>query len=113
MQVTRLNAVTLPSLSFKGITRLYLRFNTLLHQSETVSEADDGREPAFTARVINLEDKKEYEFICPALLISALARYGDYTGKCFEIECSKEPLPGKRYRGVECYEIADPEAEAE
>ena len=109
MKVTRKALVNLPALSFKNKELLYLKFLTMLATSQHVGEEDDGREPATTARVINIETGEVCEFIAPTLLVSALSRYGAYVGKCFEIHCTKDKMPGKNYRGVTCYEIEEPE----
>lgn len=107
--VKRINQVTLPPISRKGHDVLYIKVLTDLRMSEIVDEADDGRKPATTCRVINLEDGKTYEYIASALAVTALRRYAEsVVGKCFEIVHSKEKVPGKDYYGVDVYEIECP-----
>lgn len=105
----RLGQVTIPSLSHKGIEDRYVRFLTELKISVQVEEEDDGRQAATTARVVSLEDGKEYDYIAPSLAVSALSKYpGGYVGKCFHIHVGRDVVPGKRYRPVECWEIECP-----
>lgn len=112
LEVKRVGQVVIPSLSHKKTVDRYVRFLTELKLSEAVGEEDDGREPATTARVINLEDGQLYEYIAPALATSALNKYpGGHVGKCFHISVGLEVVPGKRYRPVEAWEIECPKAE--
>lgn len=107
----RTKQVTIDALSFKTRERAYVRFLGEMHKSEKADEADDKREPATVARVLNLEDGHEYRLICPALLVSAILEEGvEYVGHCFEINVSRDPKPGKRYKEVEVYEIECPAA---
>lgn len=105
----RVAAVTVPALSFKNRTVAYVRFEGELKLSDKVERVDDKRQPATVARVVNLEDGKPYDLIAPTLLVSALLKYPvGYVGKCFEIEVSKEKVPGKQYKEVACHEIKCP-----
>ena len=109
MSLKRKQQVTLPALSFKDNTQLFVYITTEIHQSERVEKKDDGRKPANTCRCINLADNKEYILICPTLMVSALQDGGiEYVGKYFEVNVTADKLPGKDYKGVEVYEIDKP-----
>lgn len=111
MKTKRKQQITLPSLSFKGVEARYVKFLGKLHKSDKLDEGEDNRQAATTARVLNLEDWREYTLICPTLLVSALDEGSvEYVGKCFEVICPLDPRPGKRYREIECYEIEQPSA---
>lgn len=111
MQPKRLNAVTLPPLSFKTRERVYVRFVSELGCADNIRVDEKSGKPATTATVDNLEDGKRYTLIAPALAVSALRRYpGGYEGRCFEIAASKDKVSGKNYKAVDVYEIEDPGA---
>lgn len=109
MEVKRKNQITLEVFSFKTREVAYVKFLTKITRSERVDESDDGKQVAWTARIINLEDGLQYRMVCPTLLVSALVEEDiDYVFKCFEVTVSKDPKPGKRYKEVECWEIDEP-----
>lgn len=109
MKPQRLQQITLDALSFKERDVVYIRCLGEMHRSERVDKKDDGREPATVMRVTNLEDGQQYRLVCPSLMVSAFEDEAfEYKGKCFEITCSARPLPGKRYKACEIYEIVDP-----
>lgn len=109
MKVKRNRQITLPPLSFKDRECAYVLFLSKMQRSDRVDEEDDGKEAATTARVLNLEDGKEYHLICPTVLVSSLCRDSNqYVGMCYEIIVSKDPKPGKRYKEVEVYAIDSP-----
>ncbi len=111
MAILRKQQITLPPLSFKKRTRALIRIESPMRKSERVDEADDKRRPATTCRVTDLEDGRLYIMVCPALMVSAICEGMDeYVGKFFEVVVSAEPMPGKRYKGVEVYEIEAPDA---
>lgn len=107
--VKRIAQVTLPAISRKGHPKLYVYFLSELKRSEVSEGEDIDRKPATVARVINLEDGGEYNYVASALAVSALQQYpGGYVGKCFEINHSADKIPGKDYYGVDIYEIERP-----
>jgi len=108
----RLEQLTLPALSFKECTQLFVRSVGTMHTSKIDAESDGGRKPATTMRVINLETGELARLICPALLVTALeADATHYVNKCYEINVSKDKLPGKNYKDVTVYRIECPKDE--
>lgn len=109
MKPERIKQITIDVLSFKERDVAYVRCLSEMHRSERVDKKDDGREAATVMRVINLVDGLEYRLVCPSLMVSAFEDESiPYVGKCFEVTCSSRPLPGKRYKSCEVYEIGDP-----
>jgi len=109
MKPERIKQITIDVLSFKERDVVYIRCLGEMHRSDRVDKKDDGRESATVMRVVNLEDGLEYRLVCPSLMVSAFEDESiNYVGKCFEVTVSSRPVPGKRYKSVEVYEIADP-----
>lgn len=109
MQPVRTKQITLDVLSFKEREVAFIKCIGRMTTSDRVDKKDDGREPATVMRVINLEDGAEYRLVCPSLMVSAFEDEGfDYQGKCYEVRVSARPVPGKRYKHVEVFEIQDP-----
>lgn len=109
MKPIRQKQITLDVLSFKDREVAYIKCVGHMVRSDRVDQKDDGREPATVMRIVNLEDGLEYRMVCPALMVSAFEDEGfEYQGKCYEVRVSSRPVPGKRYKHVEVFEIADP-----
>lgn len=113
LRFTRKKAVTLPSISFKGIETLFVKFLKPMVELEALpikGESDsDGNQKfekaAHGVHVVNLETGEERILLCNALLIGELEKMkaDDYVGKTFEI--TQKPVENKKYKSVSIYEI--------
>lgn len=105
----RIQALTVPVLSFK--TRLVAYVKILNEMQESSYKSEEGaraRGPATVCRVLNLETGEIMDMIVPALVQTTLKdKARDYVGKCYEIHVSAEKKEGKNYKDAEVYEIED------
>lgn len=104
VKFTRKKAVTLPTMSFKGVDTRLVKFLGKIYKGEPI-QGKDGKtqEPADLAHVIDLTTGEERTLICGTLLSKNLEKHGDYVGKCYEI--TEKPLDGKRYKDCQIFEI--------
>lgn len=105
MNYKRKKAVSLPTLSFKATSVLYLRINSIIYTGKPVGDAKNG---ARICNATNLDNGKEVLFLVPAVVDSKLAEMADYVGKCFEI-IQLPKRENKSYRDYEIWEIECPD----
>lgn len=94
-------AVILPNLKIAENTSYFLMFLAPITVSAKQKQDGTAGEIA-VARVLNLNDNKQYTMVCGQLLKEAMVQV-EYVGKAFEI--IKTPVEGKRFKKYEIYEV--------
>lgn len=94
-------AVILPTLKITEKVSYFLKFLAPINVSAKPKQDGTVGEIA-VARVLNLQDNKQYTMVCGQLLKEAMLQI-EYVGKSFEV--IKTPVDGKRFKKYEIYEI--------
>lgn len=103
---TRKRQVNVPLISMAHRDRLYCLVNGEITQAPMGSFARSDSKTVPVCHVTDLESGQDGLLICTALVESALTKCpGGYVGKRFEIS-QGTPIPGKRYRALDVFELA-------
>jgi len=112
----RTGAVTLPTYSFKKRTVAYIKSLSKIYEGQVIQELDKktgelvDKPPAKLMKIVDLETMRLCEMIVPTLLTSTFTEKmnNEHIDMCFEICVTADVLEGKKYKGVEVYNIDEP-----